>query len=161
MSVLSRAPYQCLEKAENFLVAARGSSIDLFSLEDLSLLSTWKCPTEQASSTNDTRQSAIQQAPDLTKPETSLASPPAKRRKLSQDNTAQEAGDATQKAKQKPNHCSDSVVSGLEVPAVTALAVTKRGHHVIAVTGEDKSIRVFEIAVDEDKNHYLKTLSKR
>jgi tRNA (guanine-N(7)-)-methyltransferase subunit TRM82 len=161
MSVLSRAPYQCLLNAENFLVAARGSSIDLCSLEDLSLLSTWKCPTVQASSAKDTHQSTTQESPDLTNTETLQASPPAKRRKVAEDKTAQEADDGTQRENKKPNYRSDSVVSGLEAPAVTTLAVTRTGQHVIAVTGEDKSIRVFEIAVDEDKKHYLKILSQR
>lgn len=161
MSVLSRAPYQCLQNAENFLLAARGSSIDLFSLEDLSLLSTWKCPIAQASNAKDTRQSTTQESSDLTNAETLQASPPAKRRKLSEDKTVQEAADGAQREKKKPNYRSDSVVSGLEAPAVTTLAVTRTGGHVIAVTGEDKSIRVFEIVVDEDKKHYLKILSQR
>lgn len=156
-----RAPYQCLQKADNFLVAARGSSIDLFSLEDLSLLSTWTCPTVQAPNTKGTSQSTTQQSPDPTNAEASHLSPPAKRRKLSDDNTTQEPDDVAQKAKRKQNSRSDSVESGLEAPAVTTLAVTKAGRHVIAVTGEDKTVRVFEITVNDDNKHYLKSLSQR
>jgi len=44
-----------------------------------------------------------------------------------------------------------------EAPAVIALASTRRGDHVIVVTGEDKSIRVFE----HDGRGQLRQISQR
>jgi tRNA (guanine-N(7)-)-methyltransferase subunit TRM82 len=44
-----------------------------------------------------------------------------------------------------------------EGPVVIALASTRRGDHVIVVTGEDKSIRVFE----HDGKGQLRQISQR
>lgn len=163
-----QVPYQCLKKSGNLLIAARGSSIDLFSLEDLSLLSTWKCPIVKQTSVKDATKSIAQHSL-AEKPETSAvpdtatsqSTPPAKRRKVSDEGVSEKQADAEGKLKKKANNRLDAVASGLEAPAVILLAVTKSGQHVIAVTGEDKSIRVFEIAVQEDGKQYLKSVSKR
>ena len=157
----TRAPYQNLQVAENFLVAARGSSIDLFSLQDISLLSTWTCPIPQNTSNKPKGNSGAQQSSVVPNAEASESSPPSKRRKLSEDGATQKSNDADIQGKKKQNNRSESVVSGLEAPAVTSLAVSARGHHVIAVTGEDKSIRVFKISWSEDGKHYLEHLSQR
>ncbi|KAE9381762.1 tRNA methyltransferas-like protein [Stipitochalara longipes BDJ] len=156
-------PYQCMVQCGNLLIAARGSSIDVF--EDSSLLSTWKCPSMQA----------VGKALHLTEVTTKLAtqnsqsssvgitidssSPPAKKRKLSASEPT-ESKPVSKEGKKKQNNRSDAVQSGLEAPAVIALAVTRDHHHVIAVTGEDKNIRVFEIA-QEDAVFQLKQLSQR
>lgn len=174
-----QVPYQCLSTCQNFLIAARGSSIDLFNLEDLSLLSTWKCPSNQTQRVN------LQQSiPNLSSKSQHLASsedtvpvsssPPAKRRKLSGagDNLqpAEKDGKNEKKDKiekndqnerKKANNRSDAVVSGLQAPAIIALAVTNGGQHVIAVTGEDKSIRVFEIVSQQDGRQQLRHISQR
>ncbi|KIN04850.1 hypothetical protein OIDMADRAFT_39319 [Oidiodendron maius Zn] len=143
-----RMPYQCIEKAGKFLVAARGSSIDLFSLDDLSLLSTWKFPHAQGLSTKGGTQSTTKNhsinmletpALDTEPPHTS---PAAKRRKLSDESSTQAVEAGERKSMTKPNSRSDSVASGLEDPAFITLASTRGGQHVIAVTGEDKTIRV-------------------
>jgi tRNA (guanine-N(7)-)-methyltransferase subunit TRM82 len=81
--------------------------------------------------------------------------PPVKRRKLSG------AEDQEKNGRKKANNRSDAVTSGLESPAVISLAVTKEGRHVVAVTGEDKSIRVFESIFAKDGKHQLRHLSRR
>ena len=162
-----QTPYQCIEKAGKFLVAARGSSIDLFSLDDLSLLSTWEFPHAEGLSTKDETQSTAKnhsinmlETPALD-PEPPHTSPAAKRRKLSDESSTQAIEAGERKAMRKPNSRSDSMASGLEDPAVVTLASTRGGQHVIAVTGEDKTIRVFEIAVEKNGKTYLKSLSQR
>jgi tRNA (guanine-N(7)-)-methyltransferase subunit TRM82 len=162
-----RVPYQCLEIAGNLLVAARGSSIDLFSLEDQSLLSTWKYPSAPTSSTRESSQQITQElpgsnseAPALPALDVSSQSPPAKRRKLSDGGEPQNPCDEG-KWKKKSNHRSDSMAAGLDAPAIITLAVAREGQHVIAATGEDKCIWVFEIVIKEDGMHYLKSVSQR
>ncbi|PMD31145.1 hypothetical protein L207DRAFT_591614 [Hyaloscypha variabilis F] len=159
-----RMPYQCMVQCGNLLIAARGSSIDLF--EDSSLLSTWKCPSIQAVgkiqhhipevtttlATQNSQSSSVEITIDS-------SSPLAKKRKLSSSDQA-ESKPFLGKGKEKQNNRSNAVLSGLEAPAVIALAITTDCHHVIAVTGEDKSIRVFELA-QEDGVFNLKQLSRR
>jgi len=142
-----RMPYQCLQKCGNILIAARGSSIDSFSLEDRSLLSTWKCPTPF-------QDLKIAEPSKSTTEKSDTEPSPAKKRKLSVGGDSEKP-----EVKKKSNNRADAVSSGLEAPAVIALAV--RGQHVVAVTGEDKSIRVFENMFKEDGKHYLKHISQR
>jgi len=155
-----RMPYQCLKTCGDLLIAARGSSIDTFNIENRTLASTWKCPTTQEPKTNITVQEeqAVASLPAVIEPVTEQSTPPAKRRKLS-------FSDEPEKSKQKngkgKNHRSDALSTGLEAPAVIALTATKEGRHVIAVTGEDKSIRVFENIFQQDSKHALKQISQR
>lgn len=172
-------PYQCMVKCGNILVAARGSSIDSFNIHNGSLLSTWNCPASQEGK----EQSAPKEAPKKADsssliPSTGEASvedsaPPAKKRKLSNEPEAEEEEQSTPKdqepevkdgkkkdKKPKQNIRSVAVNSGLQAPAVIALAATKDGRHVIAVTGEDKSIRVFE-SVEENGTQRLQQISQR
>lgn len=153
-------PYQCLKKHGDVLVAARGSTIDLFSLVDQSLLSTWTCPPDAeskispatgVSSTVASQKSDANVAGDA-------STPPAKRRKLSNAGEAQQSHE--KKGEMKSNNRSDTVAGGLRAPAIIALAATNRGY-VIAVTGEDKSIRVFEDVSDPNGGHQLKQISRR
>jgi tRNA (guanine-N(7)-)-methyltransferase subunit TRM82 len=154
-----RMPYQCMVQCGNLLIAARGSSIDSF--RDGSLLSTWKCPSIQAAArpSLEVTTKLVTQHYETSVEITTDSAPPAKKRKLSTSGPA-EAKSATKEGGKKQNSRSDAVRSGLEAPAVIALAITKERRHVIAVTGEDKSIRVFE-NVQEDGVHRLKQLSQR
>jgi tRNA (guanine-N(7)-)-methyltransferase subunit TRM82 len=160
-------PYQCLQRSGDILIAAAGSCIDLFSLQDGSLLSTWKCPAAQGSQ-NGTP--AVKEAPSnkpvSQKPESAsvdvtadTSSPPAKKRKLSTSPVHEPKSNAYQ-AKKKTQPRSDAVASGLEAPAVILLAVTKAQRHVIVVTGEDKCIRVLENVI-EGGVHRLQQISLR
>jgi tRNA (guanine-N(7)-)-methyltransferase subunit TRM82 len=148
-----RMPYQCLQKCGNILIAGRGSSIDLFSLEDRSLLSTWKCPPLfQDLKISGSSKKTSSPSSQATESEPS----PAKKRKLSADQNSEMV--EVRGESKKSNNRADAVNSGLEAPAVTALVV--KDQHVIAVTGEDKSIRVFE-NVKENGKHILKHISQR
>ncbi|KUJ22247.1 uncharacterized protein LY89DRAFT_714084 [Mollisia scopiformis] len=164
-----RMPYQCMTRCGDILVAARGSSIDLFKLQDGSLLSTWNCSnhdnqngkvsdgggadlTTMLVTTQTSESSSVEIALDA-------ASPPAKKRKLSHSEQSPNQTEP-KNGKKKQNNRSAAVASGLEAPAVTVLASTTDRKHVVAVTGEDKSIRVFEI-VTTDGVHILKQLSQR
>lgn len=148
-------------KCGNLLIAARGSSIDSFSLEDGSLLSTWKCPSTQEVRSGRhapevTTKLVAQNSESSVEITIDASSPPAKKRKLS----ASDPTPVPKEVKKKQNNRSDAVASGLEAPAVTALTAAKGGRHVIAVTGEDKSIRVFENSKEDGVNR-LKQLSQR
>ena len=171
-------PYHCIKRCGSVLVAARGSCIDSFNPADGSLLSTWKCPCPSAQEGNKKEPNIADQPTgtlptglDTQKSESSidvvLESSPAKRRKLStiEDDApkppAKNGAKKEQKTAKKRNSRSDAIVSGLEIAAVIALAATEEGRHVIAVTGEDKSIRVFEITVDDGRKQCLKQLSQR
>ncbi|KAH8591307.1 hypothetical protein B0O99DRAFT_519576 [Bisporella sp. PMI_857] len=155
-----RMPYQCLKKCGDILIAARGSSIDSFSLKDHSLLSTWRCPSTQSSKSlepaKDTPAPVSQDSSASVEIVTEQSTPPAKRRKLSTSGPEK----PNQQNGKRQNNRLEYVSSGLEAPAVIALAVTRNGKHVIAVTGEDKSIRVFENAF-KDSKHELIEISQR
>ena len=165
-------PYHCIKRCGSVLVAARGSSIDSFNPEDGSLLSTWKCPCPSVQEGNNKERNIANPptgvpstALDTQKPESSIdlvleSPPPAKRRKLSTVEDEAQKPPARNGAK-KGNRRLDATVSGLETVAVIALAATEQGRHVIAVTGDDKSIRVFETTVDGDGKQCLKQLSQR
>ena len=137
-------PYHCLAKSGSILFAARGSSIDSFRLDGGALLSTWSCPPAR---------------PPTADFELLQQNPPAKRRKLSNGHDSEQVGKKMDS--KRPNSRFDSVASGLDAPAVIALTVTHAGNHVIAVTGEDKSVRVFEHAFTPEGNHFLRHLSQR
>ncbi|RDL34641.1 uncharacterized protein BP5553_07769 [Venustampulla echinocandica] len=157
-------PYQYIKKCGNLLAAARGSNIDIFNSADGSLCSTWSSApapaqvSQNASSIpedTDANLAAQEPQPASVENEVNTTSPPAKRRKLSstedgknieskEDIKEPEKGGKNEK-KQKQNKRPGSSSSGLEAPAVIALAVTKNAQHVVAITGEDKSIRVFEV----------------
>jgi len=168
-----------MEKCGNVLVAARGSNIDLFSLNDGSFLSTWQCSSTQGPLKG--KQSAQGASPKLENQDSKSSSvdivvdaspPPAKRRKLSeeenQDKTSAEDPKAdnqggkrkNNKKEKKQNNRLDSVASGLEAPAVIAFTVTSDAQHVIAITGEDKSVRVFSLTSQDGITH-LEQLSQR
>lgn len=158
------------------LVAARGSAIDSFNLLDGSYLSTWS-----ADSISPVIALALFEESPVATAESSL--PPAKRRKLSSTGTEATtliADDVTvdtaiqqhedskrngetqaKKERKKQNDRADAVKSGFEHPAVICLAATEDGRYVIAVTAEDKSIRVFEHGTNEDGAYKLKQVSVR
>ncbi|CZR50589.1 related to tRNA (guanine-N(7)-)-methyltransferase subunit trm82 [Phialocephala subalpina] len=162
-----RMPYQCMTRCGDILVAARGSSIDSFRFQDGSLLSTWKPPSSQDGQGSKAPETVaeITTKLDSRNSESSVeialdaASPPAKKRKLSK--SEESPGHPERKnGKKKQNNRASALSSGLETLAVIILASTTDGRHVIAVTGEDKSIRVFENVV-KDGTQELKQLSQR
>lgn len=152
-------PYQCLEKARgSLLVAARGSTIDLFRTDDSTHIFSWTCPATQT--TGNKPASKEEKKDDSTsQPAREDGVPPAKKQKLSPAMDGNPAP-VPKDGKKKKNNRAQDVSSGLEAPAVTALAITNSGQHVIAVTGEDKSIRVFKL-VSENGSEKLQQISIR
>jgi tRNA (guanine-N(7)-)-methyltransferase subunit TRM82 len=155
-------PYQCMVQCGNLLIAARGSSIDSF--RDGSLLSTWKCPSIEIAghskpSPEVTTKLATQNSEASPIEIITDSAPPTKKRRLSSSEPVV-ASKVSKEKNKRQNNRSDAVLSGLEAPAVIALAITTDYRHVIVVTGEDKSIRVFE-NTQEDGVHELKELNQR
>jgi len=159
-----RIPYQCLKTCGDFLVAAKGSSIGSFNLKDGSLHSTWKCLATEGSKGTSNGEDAHALAPE-TSDSSSVniarkeSSPPAKRRRLS-DAEQDEAKDTRPSTGKKKVNNRAPGVSTAGAPSIIALAVTRDAKHVIAVTGEDKSIRVLEWD-DVEKGVGLREISKR
>ncbi|KAI0125938.1 WD repeat domain-containing protein [Xylariales sp. AK1849] len=153
-------PYQCLANVgqSGVICASRGGSIFTFGA-DGSLLASWRHPATQskADQTVDTVKIGNNGTEKLNeKAETS--SPPSKRRKVdtdSADAAAQQITEATpapadsqakengHKKKIKGRSKSD-YGSVHEQPFVNILKATPDGNHIIAVTGQDKTIWVFE-----------------
>ncbi|KAK2626640.1 hypothetical protein QTJ16_003815 [Diplocarpon rosae] len=170
-------PYQCMVTCGDALVAARGSSLDSFNLQSGSLLSTWTCPAAQEGKENDSSTQAQKKeevsnlAHEIAEAIVEETEPPSKKRKLSgepeKDDQSSASKDQTpdQKSgkkdkKPKQNYRSVAISTGLETPAVIALAATTDGRHVIAVTGEDKCIRVFK-RIEEGGVEKLQQISER
>ncbi len=141
--------YQCLHKCGDILIAASISRLDSFSLEDGSRLSSWTYPTP-GNGQKDKQTTLPRSEGNLNLLETQHSlmdaahdnGPPAKRRKLSGSDDGQIVADGHFESKKIKQ--SDAVARRLEAPAFMALTSTKDGKHVIAVTGEDKSISVYE-----------------
>ena len=161
-----QVPYQCLQRSGSILIAAAGSRIDIFSLEDGSLLSTWKCQPPQncengTPAVREATPKGVLHRSDSSYVDVTVdtPSPPAKKQKLSNSGIDEPKSNFSQEKKKKQLR-SDAVASGLDAPAVILLAITKAESHVIAVTGEDKCIRVFENVI-EGGVHRLKQISAR
>ncbi|PQE10143.1 hypothetical protein CJF31_00004087 [Rutstroemia sp. NJR-2017a BVV2] len=159
-----RMPYQCLKQCGNLLVAARGSSIDIFDIKDGSYLSTWKSPipgsTESSTQAgDDTKDGDPEQKSETSSPDIVLdaATPPAKRRKLS---IGEETGKSVVVQQGKKSAKSNTPASkAFEPSSITNLTTTNDQRHVIAVTGEDKAIRVLKW--EDDDGSSLRQLSER
>ncbi len=145
-------PYQCLlycsrpgQAEAGILVASSGPYIHTFNVHNGTYLSSW--PSGQGYGESSKDDATTELGSGLTgKTEVDQEDPqrPRKRRKLSppRDDSGSSAeivvngGDAhDQNPKLKP------AIS----PPVIKLAGTSNGHHVVAITGEDKCIRVFEL----------------
>lgn len=169
MEYIMEGPFQCLQKSRDVLIAASGSRIDSFSLQDGSVLSSWYCPYAPNNSTkrqqakkfeNSTAQNS--ESPSMN--DLSNSAPVPKRRKLSgseivRPGVSENGGSNGANRKQKGSSAEPYDVSqaGLGAPTVVTLAISNDGSHVIAVTGDDKAIRVFR----HDGVGHLVQLSKR
>ncbi|KAI1006191.1 tRNA (guanine-N(7)-)-methyltransferase non-catalytic subunit [Podosphaera aphanis] len=140
--------YQCLEVVGCYLLAARGSCIDVINICDFSVQSTWTLPhvgTQQDEHNSEKRGS--KQLPELPPIEVnSTCSPPIKKRKiLASENSGE---DLTSKKSEVVESNKQTDHPSKEIPAISSLAATKNGKFVVAVTGEDKSIRVLGVVHD-------------
>ncbi|KAF3056541.1 tRNA (guanine-N(7)-)-methyltransferase non-catalytic subunit trm82 [Daldinia childiae] len=160
-------PYQYLSRLgqSSILCAAKGASIHTFDLEaGNSFLSSWTHPlTKQASSGEP--QETSQEGQELNEQESGQR--PSKKRKLNEDKkpgaeegTSQAdtgAVETTANGNGKKKHKPDSRVQGPEIPFVALMTATEDGRYLVAVTGQDKTLWVFE----HDGKGELKEISQR
>ena len=129
-------PFQCLLHCSrppnnHFLIAAAGSHIRIFDSDTGVHSCSW--PSAESNGTHEicSGRAALNHDDD--------SPPPAKRLKLplekSESSSAEIVVDEPE-GPQAPN------------PPIVRLAATSNGHHVVALTGEDKCIRVFELSVE-------------
>ncbi|OTA96962.1 hypothetical protein M434DRAFT_392406 [Hypoxylon sp. CO27-5] len=163
-------PYQCLTRLgqSSILCATKGTSIHTFDLDSgSSFLSSWTHPaTKQLEKQLESSESqeTTQEGQDLNEQES--GQPPSKKRKLDSENKPNVEGNGQAdtkaveavsngngKSKQKP----ESRGQRPELPFVNLLAATEDGSHLVAVTGQDKTLWVFE----HDGKGTLKELSQR
>lgn len=147
-------PYQCLlssqlpDSSGPILVAASGPYIHIFHAEKGSHLSSWpKSRINSRSSIDDTNDNVGVHKNAVPQIDSDVLEPLQKRQKLSsaRENSSSSAEivvDDSYRGEPQPD------TSQASKPAVIKLAATSTGQHVIAVTGEDKCIRVFELSID-------------
>lgn len=153
-------PYNRTHVNGDVLFAARGGKIHTFKLSDGSFISTWKHPglenlNQKAPASTETQPEAeaavTESAPASSPPDQN--EPPTKRQKVDTD----KAANGTQKAN-KHHRGNDSRFGTVpDRPVVSQITTTVDGSYVIAVSGHDKSIWVFE----HDGEGHLTVLSKR
>ena len=147
--------YQCwcycwqASQSKGILVGANGSSIHTFSAQNGRYLSTWP------SLYNSTRSQAKGQdlvdnsgTLPLNDPPPDDSGPPSKRQKLSlaRDESSNSATEIV--VARDSDNDESTFPQQLLSPLVIKLAGASNGQHVVAVTGEDKCIRVFDLAAD-------------
>lgn len=178
-----KIPYHGLLVCGDVLVAARGCSLHTFSITDGSHLFTWKSPPlrrDGRSEATPDQENGSSAPASVTREEDTPAlaehdssSPPTKRRKVERSEKAGEeepdqeidqkaAGDGTAKksrkrGKNKKKQQMFPVPKPEEQPMVQCLTATPDGRYVVAVTGLDKIIWVFE----HDGAGNLEQLSQR
>lgn len=109
-------PFTCIRYVGGIIVASAGPNIYTFSTTDGHKISTWPEDKSSASNEAETNEDSAERS----------EGPPEKRRKISPTS-----------AENKPTNAWQSV---------PILVVSPSGRHVVAVTAEDKHVRVFEIS---------------
>src|ERR1700761_5905476 len=136
------SPFQtlcCVQPAGNqqpFLLAASGPVISTFDLKDGSLLSQWP-----PSKTENHEQNGL--------PRNGVDSRPAKRQKLDEAAPAELSRAESEESieiisERKKGERRKPKVENSTLPNVSHIIVTSTGKTVIAATGEDKSVTVFD-----------------
>lgn len=149
-------PYQCLyycqqpsQSESDVLVAASGSCIYTFSAQNGRYLSTWPSHNEIEQTQPVSHKSENKpETPHLKSPAQNGSERPTKRQK-------------TSLARQESSSSSAEIVVAADIydyelsnpqqpskPPIIKLAGTSNGRQLVAVTGEDKCIRVFDLAAD-------------
>ncbi len=151
-------PFQCIlfltlatEGSPSFLLAASRSRVFVFSAQDGNLLSTWQSNQSQSVDLQSKHLNA-----DEVGKEKSTERPAKRRKKGSADNESEgsSAEIITEAGRQRARKSSRPIVTK---PSVIKLAATSDGRAVIAVTDEDKSVRVLNL----DFQGRLQQLSQR
>ncbi|KAI8965962.1 hypothetical protein F5Y11DRAFT_310954 [Daldinia sp. FL1419] len=170
-------PYQYLSRLgqSSILCAAKGGSIHTFDLDaGNSFLSSWTHPTKKKPSSREPQaqeksEEDREDQEDRELDEQESGQRPAKKRKLNEDKkpsaeegdnqadtkAAEEEAEANGDGKKKPK--SDPRVQGPEIPFVALMTSTEDGKYLVAVSGQDKTVWVFE----HDGKGFLKELSQR
>ncbi|KAI0842095.1 hypothetical protein F5Y06DRAFT_258972 [Hypoxylon sp. FL0890] len=165
-------PYQCLTRLgrSSILCAAKGTSLHTFDLDSgSSFLSSWTHPATKKAENSEAQEKEAgqegQEGQDLNEQES--GQPPSKKRKLDSDDKPNSEGkdshadtkivEATANGNGKNKQKAESRGQQPEFPFVNLLAATEDGSHLVAVTGQDKTLWVFE----HDGKGVLKELSQR
>lgn len=158
-----KMPYNSLHVQGGILFAARGGKIHSFSLLDGAYISTWKHPDVEKVANAD---KAVAQ--DEAEPAVADIEPPAKRQRLAEaegestpaqvDTLASKQNGKKGKRKGKKSQDEKTQISSVpDRPVVTHLTSTVDGGHLLAISGHDKNIWVFE----HDGQGHLTQLSQR
>ncbi|KAI1416036.1 hypothetical protein F5Y13DRAFT_141340 [Hypoxylon sp. FL1857] len=162
-------PYQCLTRLgqSSILCAAKGTSIHTFDLDSgASFLSSWTHPATKKVENSEAQEREIgREGQDLNEQESGQR--PSKKRKLDSDgnpNVEEQNSQADTKAVEaaangngKNKQKAEPRGQQPEFPFVSLVAATEDGSYVVAVTGQDKTLWVFE----HDGKGTLKELSQR
>ena len=156
-------PYQCLaccprsdQSRANILVAASGPFIHTFDLENGNYLSTWSscsATTIDNQAPTNGKTTHVQGSTPATEHE--VPERPQKRQKLS--SKREDSGSSAEIVVEGSNSDEDTKLTQPSNPPIIKLACSTTGQYVVAVTGEDKAIRVFELST----NGALSQLSER
>ena len=149
-------PYQRLyycQRASEFetgiLVGASGCCIHTFSAKDWRYLSTWPS-LEKDAQTQSLRQKSDNESGAFypkSSPQNE-SNRPLKRPKLSLARNESGSSSAEIVVAGNSDNCESLRPQQLFKPPVIKLAGTSNGQQIVAVTGEDKCIRVFDLAAD-------------
>lgn len=148
-------PYQCLQHLKigdrHILLAAAGPHIYSFDLQDGTLLSQWplKPSHEQQKSQSSKR-------PSVDKEASENGEPPGKRRRLSSPDLEVGSESSAEIVVDRPHGRRRKRLPS-STPNVSHIVATHDGKNLIAVTAEDKCIRVFDVG----PAGHLRTLSER
>ena len=152
-------PYQSLlfcrrghQEENNIILCASGSSIFSFSALDGSFLSEWSSAIQKVPAVTTPREASVNRSEEFLNTDDGR-----KRRKLSTQPNGSDSESpeiVVNSGKQKPSEIS----SGNDTaPFILRIIGTSDGEHVIAITAEDKSVRVLNLQA----NGRLETLSER
>ena len=179
-------PFHRLKASGDILIAARGASIHTFNATDGSYISSWQVPQkaekaekaeeakEQAKDSETTEEAAkveeTAKGDVLPAAEGDDDAPPSKRRRVEGEEAeaqSEKTQENAQKKKKKPKNkapqvykdpakAQASALRTADLPVISILEVTADGRHVVAIMGQDKTVRVLS-----HKNGHLTQLSAR
>ena len=123
----------------DFILAASGPTIRSFNIEDGSLVFSWSHLAPSASKKATSKEHANGEDSN---------EPPEKRRKLSSDEVESETPSTEIVVEGQSQRRRRPKRKAPLVPSIISLCSTSDGNHVVAVTGEDKCLRVLELLHD-------------
>jgi tRNA (guanine-N(7)-)-methyltransferase subunit TRM82 len=155
-----KVPYSQVHVHGPVIFAARSGWIDSFNVQDGNHISTWKHPDSTNVEKTEERDGDAAAEPPSKRQKTSEAEDVStlKTADVAQDGNGEtgsaEKGQNSKKAKAAPK---SQMSRAPDRPVVIQLTGTSDGKHIVAVTGHDKAIWVFE----HDGEGHLKQLGKR